>query len=593
MPIQIGLVSPFASFIVAYAKDRVPNAAGLIAQLKAAIQPQSGSWVADVDLTPSTTNTFAFHLTEDRTVSWAGNQLADRINHLLAGFISGRFAAIYISDANLKSAIHDALVNNNIGGWEPVDETILVEAYVSGAHLRTLWLGGTHRNVTIKPNSKIISGDNLADAIDPLGDSTFVAGAVRSSKAGISLKRSGVWFGPKNDWNSFSSCAQTLLQNLTNARNSTTLTTSIVHPGLARIIENFANVGPAYHVEWAAPETLSGVSRSRQLESLRDQYSISLGTQACLAKDISLDIFYPHSGTPESVILKPTISSKRVAFKVIGRKSRIRPWVDAIEKDAELLRVFYDSGHTIANATLTHASIQDRDFTLDFLDFTPNGQTYRVDQEKPPGSPPPLADMFKASDKSLFKWVFKEGLDQMRLPQPQPGICWLYCDDRSGEVADFIHVYKPYTGVPKISLIHVKGANNNALTRQVSPGAYELVTAQAMKNLRRIISSELLPAISNCVANHGAQRVWDQPWAIGLTSGATTSADFINALSLITSNCDHEVIIVQPQVLRSKYMPQNVQLNSAGAKQLRSLLFGARAMALTASANFRVVADQR
>lgn len=108
-----------------------------------------------------------------------------------------------MSDSDLKAYLHESLSLDEIPHLSPVDEALLIAAFIQGNALRTLWLGGTHRNVSVKPNSKILSGESLGDAIDPFGDNTFIAGAVRSSTAGVSLKRSGVWFGPKKKLGGF------------------------------------------------------------------------------------------------------------------------------------------------------------------------------------------------------------------------------------------------------------------------------------------------------------------------------------------------------------------------------------------------------
>ena len=114
--------------------------------------------------------------------------------------------------------------------------------------------------------------------------------------------------------------------------------------------------------------------------------------------------------------------------------------------------------------------------------------------EKPEGNPSPIANILTTGDESLFKWIYKEGLGQLNLSQPIPGVCWLYCDDRAGEVADFVHVDLKSNGAPRITLIHAKGASNKSANRRVAPGPYELVSAQAMKNLRRLLAATLLKA---------------------------------------------------------------------------------------------------
>jgi hypothetical protein len=532
-------------------------------------------------------------------VTWAGtNPVTDQLNHIVAYFAFADFLLIYVSDSDLKAEMHDALFAKQIVGWAPVDERVLVNAFVTGNALRTLWLGGAHRAATIRPRSKILSGTDLSDAIDPFADSTFVAGAVRSAKAGVSLKRSGVWFGPKRDWNSMCDTALAVLTDLhANQANIATLSAS-VHNGLAQSITDFTGVGPAYEVEWADPETLKGKSRSNNLANLRALYDIEINTSIAPvpAKNVSLNVTHVPSGTSASLMLEPDFDGTQLVIKFSGAVPQvISEFVNSVAADTEIIRIYYDSWHTLANATLTLARVQDRPITLDFLDFSP-GPAYRVDQEKPPGKKVVLNNIFTAADVSLFKWVFKEGLSQLGLPLPQSGRCWLYCDDGAGEVADFIHLALPSGSnpLPKITLIHIKGANSRKPSRRISASAYEVVTAQAMKNLRRMISADMHTAILNTVTKHGANRVWDQPWALGLASSAAVGNAMLAALTSIRANCAYEVIIVQPHVLQSKYLKlSGGHSMDTGAVQLRSLLFGAQAMTQAAGATFRVVCDER
>src|SRR5207244_1030311 len=76
----------------------------------------------------------------------------------------------------------------------------------------------------------------------------------------------------------------------------------------------------------------------------------------------------------------------------------------------------------------------------------------------------------ETGETSLFSWVWK------RYKQG-----WLWCDDGSGEIADFIHLDSART---TLSLIHVKAAHSSSPGRGISVSAYEVVCAQALKNLR-------------------------------------------------------------------------------------------------------------
>ncbi|MEX0139611.1 hypothetical protein MRBLMS1_000371 [Massilia sp. LMS1-1-1.1] len=540
----------------------------------------------------------ALHLKEKRSVTWAGvNKVEDQLNHLVAVFVAKGFALIYMSDGDLKSEIHDGLFAGGFSEWEPVDERVLVSAYVTGNALRTLWLGGTHKNVTIRPNSKVMSGKDLADAIDPFGDSTFLAGAVRSSKAGVSLKRSGIWFGPTKQWNDLCVLALSVLTELAvNQTNIATLS-GAVHEGLAQAVGDFSAVKTAYEIEWVDVDTIAGKSRAKKLEKIRSRYVIQLGSVVVPDKDISVRLLDLNDGKTADVVLEPTLtSSKVVQLKVVGKVSGgLQSCVDAISNDPGFIRVYYESWHTITDSTLSMAAVQDRDFALEYCNF---GLITDCDvgQEKPDGKVLDLSKIFTVADVSLFKWVFQKGLAQLGLEQPAAGTCWLYCDDGAGEVADFIHVVLPPHGgrtVPKITLIHVKGANNNGPNRKVSAGAYEVVTAQAMKNLRRMIANKMVDDIKATVTKHGDNRTWDNPWSLGLTSALGTGQLLLNALKAINAQCEYEVVILQPHVLRSKYETQAGPSQAVTAVQLRSLLFGASAMTQAAGAKLRVVCDDR
>ncbi|NRR32212.1 hypothetical protein HSX11_18720 [Oxalobacteraceae bacterium] len=599
--IAIPAVAPYASFVAAHTKVPNPDAARLVRQLRA-LFPTSSKLFDWTDLKPMAIAGFdglsAFHLKEKRSVTWSGkNKVEDQLNHLVAIFIANGFALIYMSDGELKSDIHNALFAGHLSEWEPVDERVLVNAYVTGNALRTLWLGGTHRNLPIRPNSKVMSGKDLNDAIEPFGDSTFLAGAVRSSKAGVSLKRSGIWFGPMKEWGDLCALAMTVLAELAaNQLNIASLSAS-VHEGLAQAVGDFNDVKTAYEIEWVDPETVNGRNRAKKLDQIRARYGIELVLSPVPDKNISVRLTDLASGKTDDVVLEPALtSSKVVEFKVVGKVSpALQNCVDTLRTDPGFVRVYYESWHTITDATLSLAAVQDRDFVLEYCNF---GLLTECDvgQEKPKGQKLDLPKIFTSADNSLFKWVFQKGLAQLGLAQPSTGRCWLYCDDGAGEVADFIHVaLPPYSGItiPKITLVHVKGANNNGAKRKISAGAYEVVAAQAMKNLRRMISNQMLLDIKNTVDKHGDERTWDQPWALGLTSSPQTGQALLNALKNIKSVCDYEVIILQPHVLKSKYQTLTGPSTDVTAVQLRSLLFGVKSMTQAAGATLRVVCDDR
>lgn len=593
-------LSPFASFVVMRSSTRSADPGLLLHELLTSMEPASG-WIdtLEVPLRGSGRLVLAFAavLVEDRQVTWLNEPLNDRLNHLLIAFIDGEFGLVYVSDARLKMHVHDALSKGELTEWHCVEQAVLNTAFLVGQHLRALWLGATHRSTDIRPDSKVLSGLNLREAVEPFADASFMASAARSPLAGVSLKRSGVWKGAKTDWQGFCDHAEAVIDGMRNAVTSGHLT-SAVHPVLSTWCADFTNVAQAYDVCWADPETLEpGSFAAERVLSLRD-FEMRVTAQPVGATPQSVRIEARHVPSAQTTIadIDPYFDREKIRFSVAldaNAPAEFNAFKSAIQANAELLRIYYDSGHAIIAATLSAAEIQDHSFDDfvdgDFLD-APALTPYSVDQEKPAGSNLAawIPAMRTTTDRSLFQWVVKHGIGQLGLPPLARGLAWLYCDDGSGEIADFIHVSKPAVGLPKITAIHVKGANSASGAREVSVSAYEVVVGQAVKNVRRILAGSIRQKIEEAIALQGPVRTWDAPWPAHPTLRA--QRDVLRALAAIGAQCEFEVVVVQPHVMRSHY---RTVLGSMKAKQLRTLLFGARTMARSASARFRVVIDGR
>jgi hypothetical protein len=608
-------LSPYASFVAMQCVNEERDKNKLKKQLLEGIEPDSG-WTnkANVRLTKAGVlkPAFAVSLVEKRSVTWtSAPEIKDTLNHLLLAFIDGNLGLVFINDSTLKAKTHDLLLAGKLSGWEPIKESHLITAFLYGKSLRTLWLGGLHRSVDVKADSKILSGKSLGSALDPFGDSTFVAGSARSEDSGVSLKRSGVWKGPQADWASFEAVAKDILKNLADASKKRLV--EVVHPGLARRCSSLNGVQEPYQIEWAAPESVQGKRRANLLEKLAKKFDMevvlqakaSLGSTPGLVKVKVSEKGLPN-GPSCTLDLEPKLKTQRVLFSIKGTPAAgFEEWADAITSDAEVVRIHYESGHTIANSTLGLAAIQDRDLGPDLVhygDFADNSPSlptvakpYCLTEEKPNNAKAAkdiISGMSKPDDRSLFSWVFRQGLAQLGLSLPNSTDCWLYCDDGSGEIADFIHLNaSASSGGPTISLFHVKAAGSNELARQISASKYEVVLGQATKNLRRILAKTVLDKISAALEKSVPYRTWNTDWSSAPNKKA--SADLKKALKAIGANCNYQVIVVQPHVLKSKYMTMSGPSESVRAQQLRSLIFGAKVMANAAGATFKVVFDAR
>ena len=125
------------------------------------------------------------HYTEERTPGWYGGdgEVRDTLNHLIVACQQNRQVAIYLSDSRKRSAATRQIKAGQgagLGAIKLLEPDLLNAAFVKGK-TRTVWLSGTHARVSVKADSKILSGLDLRDALDPLGDQTYYFTAARSS----------------------------------------------------------------------------------------------------------------------------------------------------------------------------------------------------------------------------------------------------------------------------------------------------------------------------------------------------------------------------------------------------------------------------
>jgi len=592
-------LAPFASFIAMQSVRSDPDPDLLFIEIITAIDPSDSFEEKEIDVdipaAAGISPSFAISIAEERKVGWDGSgTLTDRLNHLLIGFVSENIALIYMSDSRLKLKIQDALIKQQIGGWRGLEQSILNTAFLTGQKLRALWLGGTHRSVDFRPDTKVMSGQDLREAIDPFGDSSFMPSAARSPKAGVSLSRSGVWKGAKSNWAQFCENARLIFLDVQSALAAGALTQEI-HPFLARLCEDLSGVSDAYDLCFADEEILETAGALYERLKELQNYEIRLLPLRTVNSHIAvINVDHIPTGESTTIEVKPGLAGERIFFELTlagDTLSSLHRFKELIETSPELLRIYYDSGHVISSATLSQAAIQDNEFTYfvdgDFEVSAPFPKVALKD-EKPAGSNMRawLVAMTTASDDSLFSWVRHRGISQLSLPQPAPGTTWLLCDDGAGEIADFIHIHAPSGGIPIVTAIHVKGANNGDASRQISVSAFEVVVGQAIKNLRQILGKRILEKIANAIAGGDESRVWDSPWPAATSNQARR--DLRDALRRCGANCRYEVVVVQPHVRRTHY---DAVVNQVKAKKLRTLLFGALVMARSADARFRVVID--
>lgn len=552
-----------------------------------------GPWKSALDM-----YSVACVYTEDRPVTWLpSNAKRDKLHHLLViSATTDGLLLITATDAEHRSALLTHLQRDYFAPWESISQAVLVKALVEGKEMKTLWLAGVHRDTPVKPSAKILSGSDLRDAIDPMNDSSFLAGAVRSTAGGVSLRNSSVWSGPNSTIQDFETRSVSLLDTLRTAILAAPAADLEVHAGLARWVDSINGASGCYFIAHSDPETLDRANRHRA-ERINSDFVVELDAPGAPAGKpawaFSAKVTARATQTTTVIEVTPELTPKcdRVVYRIDSLPAApFDEWVNAVKDSAVLLRTYYDTGHTIAGGTLSQVRIQD----LPFRGFVyGNFSNYVVTKEKPQtlaGAQLPLQTMMDPNDDSLFKWIFKDGLALLGLAAPAPGVCWLFCDDGSSEVADFVHL-DVRSMARRLTLFHAKGATSASANRRSVPGPYELVASQAIKNLRALDAQQLMSRIKGRLATNGANRIWDQPWQPNLLPTGSANA-FETALDQLGFNYDCEVVIVQPHVRRTDFEPGvGIQSQTVGARQLRTLLFGVESLARSVSARFRVVAD--
>ncbi|MEK6281716.1 MAG: hypothetical protein AABN95_15280 [Acidobacteriota bacterium] len=219
------------------------------------------------------------------------------------------------------------------------------------------------------------------------------------------------------------------------------------------------------------------------------------------------------------------------------------------------VKIWYESGHTIAEGQvfeLRHRDVPFQDFS--WIDFS----EYDVTKEKPSA----LDVKVIGEEDSLFCWV------KNSWPLKEFGVTsggWLACDDGSMEIADFIHLddeSKP----PKLSLIHVKASDTSSSTRGVSVSDYEIVTSQAIKNLRSLDRTILTKGLEGGVKKKVGNLVWHKRKPV-----KTGRKEMLKALGKIGSSYERQVVIVQPRLTKAREEFARKNPKSQDAARLRQL----------------------
>jgi hypothetical protein len=496
------------------------------------------------------------HYEERRQPGWtADHNVIDVLNHLALVAVRGRYAAILVTDAARAPQISRAFDrpgDSPLGALSPVDAGSLNAAFVTGA-ARTLWLSGIHARSTVKADSKILIGTDLRDALDPLGDQSYYFTAVRAvadlgystTTIGVSPRKSRVWAGASRSWSDFQQAVTGILTVLERTEEAGRSEASPL-PILAAPVKSAEGVAGAFDLTILPPEVAGDeldVETRERLEKLA--YHTTFVVSPTTGPDFEADVLredtllgrvavHVEVAGPERVTARAE-STPQVGFEQdlaeVGRACEDRSW----------LTVRYDTGHTLSGGVLWSPHFREVSFRnwgwTDLADFD-------IRKEKPtlPGTSTFDPALIGEQD-SLFCWVARNW------PTESPALTgrgWLACDDGSGEIADFIHLTNGPD--PLLSLIHVKGCHGDVVpgrSRAIAVSDYEVVTAQALKNLRRLDRTLL----SQDLRASAGSRVGTAVWHDGVKQDGRTG--MLDALADAGGRYRRQVVVLQPRVWRN------------------------------------------
>lgn len=601
MPVTIQDLAPYKSVLLCHAPKRWRMPAALT-ELHQMVQALSNAVQAATPSSPSVHDGLRlsfFHYAVDRNPSWLVTQaLTDREWNVVIVGKRRDYVFLLASESRVRDRILQ-LVNQSdgtsLGALSLIPAAILNAAFVCGK-TKTLWMASTQRRTSTRADSKTLGGTDLQFAIDPLGDQTFCLSAAVSElpnnayrqPVGTSPRKGQIWAGASTSFTAFCADINVLLGLVE------TVSKPVPNPlpALASPVLDGATMAVVQDAFEAAviPDVLLQADLEPTDRAWAERWSL-------LEFDVTGETgtsFQATLSLPDGNGGMITLGDIRIELDV-SRPSRISWEVttldcptgaeelhdqacDMLSQRPEWLRVWYGSGHTLVGESIVGTRHRDLPFSHTWADFT----GIDVSKEKPS----PLGHATIGVQDSLFCWVKNRWTRSLATGATVSG--WLACNDGGMEIADFIH-FDIVDSEPELTLIHVKGSSSTIPNRRLSLGDYELVVAQALKNLR------FLDALNTAeeFVEFLQKKLIDAVWHGNVPSTRTA---MLAELCRYGTKCHRRVVIVQPRATRNAISTArtNPGLRSARTvKQLDSLLLAAKSSFQSLAADLVVIGDSR
>ncbi len=555
---------------------------------------------------PETDKLYAkfLHYSELRAPGWyAGEgEVQDRLNHLIVACQLGQQVAIYVSDSRKRTAATRRIKagpGNGLGALRLLGPGRLNAAFVRGP-ARTLWLSGIHTRVSVKPDNKILSGLDLRDALDPLGDQSYYFTAARSSvpalglPVGVSPRGSRIWVGATSNWNDFVQTVASVLYHL----DATTERDRKPLPVLAIAAIQPPELAEAHEVAFLPPELAAETDLADEVKEQMERWAYQADLKILEAKgdalcasvildDVSLGTLKLNLDTSDALNVKieaEVVPDPDCPDEFIAYQEELKE----VAQNERWIKIWYESGHTLTEGAIFEIRHRDQPFTdFQWADLT--GYEAKVEKFWK-GSFPEEPQKLIGTKGSLFCWT-KNHWPIPKAPYKSGGGGWLACDDGAMEIADFIHL-DTEGKVPILTLIHVKAAKNDSPGRGISVATYEVVVGQAVKNLRYLDRLNLDVGLRAGLGKQIGKLVW-------FNRDDSTREEMLEALEAIGSNYRRMIVIFQPHIAQSKLEEVRKAISEGKRhedkgrlRQLDTLLLGARASCQDLGAGLWVLADE-
>lgn len=539
---------------------------------------------------------------EERTPAWTSDtKFVDVANHIILVALKGELAAILFTDSK-RANIFDRFLDGS-KHMSRLSSGTLNATFASG-QTKTLWLSGVHSRTALKADSKVLSGVDLKDALDPVADQTYCFTALRSSGKlgqesvtfGLSPDKSRLWIRSVKDWGSLVLALDTILQSVGNIISSGQSDDQPLAL-LASTESDTAKISDAYEVRLYPYEGLRDELEPDLAAFLDDwtehgelevtqKNAAGCTAKACIGSVPIGDLeFVPDLSRTDYVPM--TIRETAEA----GEEKRAGFLADLCRRSS-CLRVQYESGHVWTSRKVYKQDYREVRFVgWKFRSFKKGGTSYDICKEKPLNTSNKTDLTMIGQSDSLFCWVKNES--------PWCGSGWLACDDGSGEMADFIHWEHPPGSRPRLTLIHVKATRKGSgrppsagMKRQVTVTDYEEVTAQAIKNLRNLDQEILSRGLRDGLSGSLKNLVWSN-------GAVSTRKAFLAALPTTRLAFDKTVVILQPRTHKATHEAYHQKMANDKLRkdyrlrllQLETLLVNAASACQSMSANLVVIAD--